>query len=97
VLVKLDTSTLTDEPGGHRDADAGVGPRPHPGIHRHLHREITPRPRTLPRNQVYYAAAVPSTDGVDGPAFAVVCLVKWNPRDKEGYVFGYKDSAPLWR
>ena len=36
-------------------------------------------------------------DGVDGPAFAVVCLVKWNPRDKEGYVFGYKDSAPLRR
>ena len=48
MLVKLDTSTLTDEPGGHRDADAGVGPRPHPGIHRHLHREITPRARTLP-------------------------------------------------
>lgn len=47
MLVKLDTSTLTDEPGGHRDADAGVGPRPHPGIHRHLHREITPPPRTL--------------------------------------------------
>lgn len=49
------------------------------------------------RNQVYYAAAVPSTDGVDEPTFAVVCLVKWNPRDKEGYVFGCKDSAPLWR
>lgn len=45
------------------------------------------------RNKVYYAAAIPSTDGVDGPAFAVVCLVKWSPRDKEGYVFGYKDMT----
>ena len=45
------------------------------------------------RNQVYYAAAVPSTDEVDEPTFAVVCLVKWNPRDKEGFVFGYKDMT----
>ena len=30
MLVKLDTSTLTDEPGGHRDADAGVGLGPTP-------------------------------------------------------------------
>ncbi|WP_296221853.1 hypothetical protein [uncultured Sphingomonas sp.] len=45
------------------------------------------------RNKVYYAAAVPSTDGVDQPTFAIVCLVKWNPRDREGYVFGYKDMT----
>lgn len=49
------------------------------------------------RNKVYYGAVIPSVDGVDQPAFAVVCLVKWNPRDKEGFVFAYKDSAPLWR
>ena len=60
-------------------------------------RDVTGRQLANVYAQVYYAAAVPSTDGVDGPAFAVVCLVKWNPRDKEGYVFGYKDSAPLRR
>ncbi len=49
------------------------------------------------RNKVYYAAVAPTTDGVDGPVFAVVCLVRWNPRAKDGYVFAYKDSAPLWR
>ena len=45
------------------------------------------------RNQVYYAAAIPSTNRVDEPAFAIVCLVRWNPRDKEGFVFGYKDMT----
>lgn len=48
-------------------------------------------------NKVWYAAVTPSTDGVDGPTFAAVCLVSWNPRAKDGYVFGYKDSAPLRR
>ena len=43
------------------------------------------------RNKVYYAAVAPTTDGVDGPVFAVVCLVRWNPRAKDGYVFAYKD------
>lgn len=42
------------------------------------------------RNQVYYAAAVPRTAGVEEPVIAIVCLVRWKPRDKEGYVFGYK-------
>jgi hypothetical protein len=42
-------------------------------------------------NKVWYAALEPSTNGVAEPAFAGVCLVKWNPRDREGYVFGYKD------
>jgi hypothetical protein len=49
------------------------------------------------RNKVWYAAVVPSTDGTDEPAFAAVCLVSWNPRAKDGFVFAYKDSAPLWR
>lgn len=43
------------------------------------------------RNKVYYAAAVPTIDGVAGPAFAIVCLVRWTPRAKDGYVFAYKD------
>ena len=30
MLVKLDTSTLTDEPGGHRDAAVGGGASPTP-------------------------------------------------------------------
>lgn len=42
-------------------------------------------------NRVWYAAAEPSTDGSPGPVFALVCLVRWNPRDREGYIFGYKD------
>ena len=25
--------------------------------------------------------------------FALVCLVRYNPRDREGYIFGYKDMA----
>ena len=29
--------------------------------------------------------------------FAIVCLVDYNPRSKDGHAFGYKDSAPLWR
>ncbi len=43
------------------------------------------------RNKVWYAAAIRTVDGVDEPAFAIVCLVRWNPRAKDGYVFAYKD------
>ena len=43
------------------------------------------------RNRVYYAAVAPLVDGEAGPPFAVVCLVRWNPRAKDGYVFAYKD------
>ena len=43
------------------------------------------------RNKVWYAAVTPSTDGIDEPTIAVVCLVSWNPRAKDGYVFAYKD------
>ncbi len=45
------------------------------------------------RNKVWYAAVVPSTDGTDEPAFAAVCLVSWNPRAKDGFVFAYKDMT----
>lgn len=43
------------------------------------------------RNKIWYAAVTPSSDGVDGATFAVVCLVAWNPRAKDGFVFAYKD------
>jgi hypothetical protein len=44
-----------------------------------------------PGNRVYYAATQVIADGKPGEVFAIVCLVRWNPRDKEGYIFGYKD------
>lgn len=44
-----------------------------------------------PGNRVYYAAAQILEDGKPGEVVAVVCLVRWNPRAKDGYVFGYKD------
>lgn len=44
-----------------------------------------------PGNRVYYAAAQHMTNDVPGDVVAIVCLVRWNPRDKEGLVFGYKD------
>lgn len=42
------------------------------------------------QNRVYYAAVQPSIDGVPGTIFAVVCLVRWNPRGDDEQ-FGYKD------
>jgi hypothetical protein len=44
-----------------------------------------------PGNRVYYAACQAITAGRRAEIFAIVCLVRWNPRDKEGFVFGYKD------
>ena len=43
------------------------------------------------RNKVWYAAIAHVEDGIDGQVFAAVCLVQWNPRAKDGFVFGYKD------
>lgn len=43
-------------------------------------------------NKVYYAAVKPFGQA-DKATFAVVCLVRWNPRDKEGMIFGYKDMT----
>lgn len=45
------------------------------------------------RNQVYYAAVEPSTDGVPEPVIAVVCLVRWSPRNRDGEHFGYKSMT----
>jgi len=42
--------------------------------------------------RVYYAAVEHvRAEGGEREVFAVVCLVRYNPRDREGYVFGYKD------
>ena len=42
--------------------------------------------------RVYYAAIerVQSTTG-QRQVWAAICLVRYNPRDREGYIFGYKD------
>ncbi|MBI0477054.1 hypothetical protein D9601_17030 [Sphingomonas sp. MA1305] len=42
-------------------------------------------------NRVYYAAAQRMENGIGHEIVAIVCLVRWNPRDREGLVFGYKD------
>ncbi len=41
-------------------------------------------------NRTYYAAVQQPDDGVLSDIFAVVCLVRWNPRASDGYVFAYK-------
>lgn len=41
--------------------------------------------------RVYYAAVEHLRSSGEREVFAVVCLVRYNPRDREGYVFGYKD------
>jgi hypothetical protein len=46
---------------------------------------------SCPGNRVYYAAAQVLGNGIGGEIFAIVCLVRWNPNDKEGMIFGYKD------
>lgn len=45
------------------------------------------------RNQVWYGAVEPVANGVPGPVFAAVCLVRWNPRAKDGLILGYKDMS----
>lgn len=43
------------------------------------------------RNKVWYAAVQRYDENGDGEIFAAVCLVRWNPRAKDGLIFGYKD------
>jgi hypothetical protein len=42
--------------------------------------------------RVYYAAVeqIRIASG-EREVFALICLVRYNPRDREGYIFGYKD------
>lgn len=48
---------------------------------------------SCPGNRVYYAAVQSIINGVPGEVFAVVCLVKWNPRSPTDENFGYKDMS----
>ena len=41
--------------------------------------------------RTYYAAIELLRLNKPREVFAAVCLVKYNPRDREGYIFGYKD------
>lgn len=45
---------------------------------------------SCPGNRVYYAAAQLTTNGVPGDVFAIICLIRWNPRSADGHQFGYK-------
>ena len=45
----------------------------------------------LVRLRTYYAAVERVQADGDRKVAAVVCLVRYNPNDREGYVFGYKD------
>lgn len=45
----------------------------------------------LVRLRTYYAAVERVQADGDRQVSAVVCLVRYNPNDREGYVFGYKD------
>lgn len=45
----------------------------------------------LVRMRTYYAAVEQRRAGTPPIVFAIVCLVRYNPRDREGYIFGYKD------
>jgi len=45
----------------------------------------------LVKMRTYYAAVELLRPGQEREVFAVVCLVHYNPRDREGQVFGYKD------
>jgi len=42
-------------------------------------------------NRVWYAAAAITRRDEIEYVIALVCLVKWNPKARDGYVFGYKD------
>lgn len=46
----------------------------------------------LVRMRIWYAAVeLVRPESGDRVVFAAVCLVRWNPRAREGYIFGYKD------
>lgn len=45
----------------------------------------------LVRMRTYYAAVEHVRADRPREVFAIVCLVRYNPRDREGYIFGYKD------
>ena len=46
---------------------------------------------SLVKMRTYYAAVELLRTDRDREVVALVCLVRYNPRDREGYIFGYKD------
>ena len=45
-------------------------------------------------NSVYYAAVEQTIlETGEHEVFALICLVAYDPRDREGYIFGYKDMT----
>jgi hypothetical protein len=46
-----------------------------------------------PGNRVYYAALQAYGDKGLGDVTAIVCLVRWNPKAADGFVFSYKDMS----
>ena len=46
---------------------------------------------SLVNMRTYYAAVELLRPDRDREVVALVCLVRYNPRDREGYIFGYKD------
>ena len=47
----------------------------------------------LVKMRTYYAAVEQIRSDKPREVFAVVCLVRYNPRDAQGYIFGYKDQT----
>lgn len=78
--------------GGHRTAKAYLDAQftyDRRDEHGH-HRGLTVVASRCAGNRVYYAAVRPH-GAADNSVFAVVCLVRWNPRASDGHVFAYKD------
>lgn len=48
---------------------------------------------SLVKTRTYYAAIEQVRPDKPREVFAAVCLVRYNPRDREGYIFGYKDMT----
>ncbi len=45
----------------------------------------------LVKMRTYYAAIEQLQPGREREVIGIVCLVRYNPRDREGYIFAYKD------
>ena len=44
------------------------------------------------RSNAYYAACQSYDCRRPAQTFAIICLIKWNPAARDGYLFGYKDQ-----
>ncbi len=45
------------------------------------------------RMRTYYAALEVKRAGAQREVIGTVCLIRYSPRDREGYIFGYKDMS----